>query len=1207
MPVNTRRSATKSGEGSDNRGTKKGEGTKGSGKISAGKRRAKRSSGGKQGATSGNSRAPKRLAQTYTFPEGSRDSRFPTIYLVEDHPLHPPANPGRTFVVYVRPTLAAMEEQEQFQRGLEIPTGQKEELDAKGWLEMKSGDYLFKRNELGTHDPKDDVLCAWNVDGMLQMAKDKEALLAAVRKALGDRETRTPTQVHIEKRFQPIKPDVRCITIPQSIERATVVASPCASLKNSDNPEEAQEMAHDLTEAVMSMAMKSMSFAPMEVQAPLRERAEALGLPRIGVPDNWAYQTLQCNISAVCTQEGGKIGQIGTFGEAHFDEHDSAGHYTSLIPCSDLPSEDYDAGYFFLLSIGVYVCLNNFSSFNFQGLEKHGGSGPFPPPGVTPPAYAYRFMNVAYPPHALMDPHATRYRLSLLPGGPLYIAPEMRQITFQPPSLAGTESATYCRQGHAIMDPVSQSTFVMRSLYDVCRYSVNQVHASVGLAIDEMAFAKSFRLRNTAGDLVEIPGIEKLQLPPTGVGNSASSLSELSKYREHSETMWQKHYNRTAGLIPLKFMRSEALRKAVNPLIALEEETASSGNTQEGSSSGSKRKAPDSIGIAGGPAKKSKKSASGAKDKVRVGDGKQRESGEDVEQEQEEQGYGNNPTELAKEAHGKDGEGKAKRKKKLIANEGSPLKFAFTRASTAYALELEVLQVARERRTMEQQVTADSSRPSPSQVIESMTERDVVHHPEHYTTTDDIGTLATGVKTLQHLLDEEARVCRDTRRIVVAAKYRTLEWVEKDVPDRAMELMGGNAMEVDDDPMAWLPSLVEDLKHMHRKRGVKKQSFSSSHYHFGGGAGDVVVEYTNRKPGRLLAGRELTDEVCLATRTVVRGWLGMTGLDQKLYWFMTILREKLGEEALTMDYTWQILSHFRATYVVSGRADRAQVEDASAFEKELQEHPITKEMTKENALYERYKGLLTGKLSPEDIAGPVLAGEMWAKYTHMWRMGMLYVRDPCANVNDKFYRAVQEDSDYFLPARESASSRQRVTGNDGPYAPSLFGPIRPNAQRSIENAKRYWETIEERDWTAFTSSPERPTFSKTFRWFRPTKQKRTLFSNLGNLGGMCLVGDMAIAQVCEMPTVSEMASVIVEIGSGAVRGLIRLGLLPALEEFLDHEKSAKEAMVREGLEEVMRFVEATFTEDERKEMGWNIIVCEHSLCKLARALKHNKL
>lgn len=124
---------------------------------------------------------------------------------------------------------------------------------------------------------------------------------------------------------------------------------------------------------------------------------------------------------------GGLASQMGSFGEAHFDDGDSAGHYTNMITNSQIPS-NYDPGYFHLLAFGVYVRLNKYNGFNFQGIRKHGGSGPFAPCGEKPDPRACRFAMVSYPPAGMMNPRTTRYKLAVNPNGPVFLSPEMRAI-----------------------------------------------------------------------------------------------------------------------------------------------------------------------------------------------------------------------------------------------------------------------------------------------------------------------------------------------------------------------------------------------------------------------------------------------------------------------------------------------------------------------------------------------------------------------------------------------------------------------------------------------------------------------------------------------------------------------------------------------------------------------------------------------------------
>ena len=53
--------------------------------------------------------------------------------------------------------------------------------------------------------------------------------------------------------------------------------------------------------------MENMKHAPEKVKNAIRARAEMLGLPRIGTPENWAYTALQCNISSVLGQKDGAL------------------------------------------------------------------------------------------------------------------------------------------------------------------------------------------------------------------------------------------------------------------------------------------------------------------------------------------------------------------------------------------------------------------------------------------------------------------------------------------------------------------------------------------------------------------------------------------------------------------------------------------------------------------------------------------------------------------------------------------------------------------------------------------------------------------------------------------------------------------------------------------------------------------------------------
>ena len=95
---------------------------------------------------------------------------------------------------------------------------------------------------------------------------------------------------------------------------------------------------------------------------------------------------------------------MGDFGKivGHTDDFDTPGLFTCMVANSRLPKE-YESGRFHLLGLGCYFILESLTVMCFSGLRKHGGTPPIAPPGVEPAEDAYRFMNVCYPPKAMIS------------------------------------------------------------------------------------------------------------------------------------------------------------------------------------------------------------------------------------------------------------------------------------------------------------------------------------------------------------------------------------------------------------------------------------------------------------------------------------------------------------------------------------------------------------------------------------------------------------------------------------------------------------------------------------------------------------------------------------------------------------------------------------------------------------------------------------
>ena len=93
---------------------------------------------------------------------------------------------------------------------------------------------------------------------------------------------------------------------------------------------------------------------------------------------------------------------MGFFGGDHTDEMDLAAGLSAMVVGSHLP-EDYEAGRFHLLSLGVYVDLGKIHVVYFSGRLWHSGTPPLAPPGSQEVAtWAYCFVLILYPASRLL-------------------------------------------------------------------------------------------------------------------------------------------------------------------------------------------------------------------------------------------------------------------------------------------------------------------------------------------------------------------------------------------------------------------------------------------------------------------------------------------------------------------------------------------------------------------------------------------------------------------------------------------------------------------------------------------------------------------------------------------------------------------------------------------------------------------------------------
>lgn len=128
-----------------------------------------------------------------------------------------------------------------------------------------------------------------------------------------------------------------------------------------------------------------------------------------------------------------------------------------------------------------------------------------------------------------------------------------------------------------------------------------------------------------------------------------------------------------------------------------------------------------------------------------------------------------------------------------------------------------------------------------------------------------------------------------------------------------------------------------------------------------------------------------------------------------------------------------------------------------------------------------------------------------------------------------------------------------------------------------------------------------PTVKEVFIWLNLSemnidqttgkKKKKTVFRNIGPLTALLICGDLVEANILPMPTSKDWGTLIAEVGKGAQAGMEMFGLV----EIGCDEDDICNAFISLDLA-----LQRELRDDEKKTMGYNVIMLEHTLCKIKR-------
>jgi len=94
-----------------------------------------------------------------------------------------------------------------------------------------------------------------------------------------------------------------------------------------------------------------------------------------------------------------------------------------------------------------------------------------------------------------------------------------------------------------------------------------------------------------------------------------------------------------------------------------------------------------------------------------------------------------------------------------------------------------------------------------------------------------------------------------------------------------------------------------------------------------------------------------------------------------------------------------------------------------------------------------------------------------------------------------------------------------------------------------------------------------------------------------------MVGDLALCGFIGMPTAEKMGELVARVGKSAKDGLKVLGLLPI---------DAEGERVKVAFVKLHGYIMANLDTCSRQDMGYNVVMLEHALCKYKRILGEGK-
>jgi hypothetical protein len=159
---------------------------------------------------------------------------------------------------------------------------------------------------------------------------------------------------------------------------------------------------------------------------------------------------------------------------------------------------------------------------------------------------------------------------------------------------------------------------------------------------------------------------------------------------------------------------------------------------------------------------------------------------------------------------------------------------------------------------------------------------------------------------------------------------------------------------------------------------------------------------------------------------------------------------------------------------------------------------------------------------------------------------------------------------------------------------NCYGQFQSGRQLSLLSS--YWDL--RKTWKdMFDKSKKIPTVTKVIRWLSDSKdnsdsqKNTTLFPNIGKLSALLICADLVEAGILPMPPAKEWADCVAKTAMGSKAGMENCGMVKKKSSRVDF------CLAFASLDEALQI---ELTEEEKETMGYNVVMLEHTLCKINR-------